>query len=248
MSYLVNQAKKIKGLITKFWHIATPVEVEKKELIFYVNYLQEGMIIFDVGAHIGMLSLLFSRLVGSCGQVHAFEASSVTFTKLSSIAEMAGYPQLTLNHLAVSDSEKIVQLNVYSEEYSSWNSLAERPLEKYGINIKPVNIEDVQAITIDRYCRDNKVEFIDLLKIDVEGAEYQVMLGAKSMFKNKRIRCCVFEFGATTFDMGNSPKEIESFLNSYDYSVSNIVKGNPNFPGRDNALSARFSVHVAKPN
>jgi FkbM family methyltransferase len=195
-----------------------------------------------------MLSLLFSRLVGSCGQVHAFEASSVTFTKLSSIAEMAGYPQLTLNHLAVSDSEKIVQLNVYSEEYSSWNSLTERPLEKYGINIKPVNIEDVQAITIDSYCRDNKVEFIDLLKIDVEGAEYQVMLGAKSVFKNKRIRCCVFEFGATTFDMGNSPKEIESFLNSYDYSVSNIVKGNPNFPGRDNALSARFSVHVAKPN
>jgi len=82
----------------------------------------------------------------------------------------------------------------------------------------------------------------------VEGAEYQVMLGAKSLFKNKRVRCCIFEFGATTFDMGNSPKEIESFLTSCGYSISNIVKGNPNFPGRDNALSAKFSLHIAKPN
>ena len=141
-----------------------------------------------------------------------------------------------------------MRLNVYSEEYSGWNSLANRPLENYGINIKPISTEDVQSITLDQYCDKNKIEFIDLLKIDVEGAEYQVMLGTKSLFKNKRVRHCIFEFGGTTFDMGNSPEEIESFLNSCDYSISNIVKGNPNFPGRASVLSAQFSLHIAKPN
>lgn len=248
MNYLITQAKKLKRRLNKIRQFATPVEVEKNEQIFYIRYLREGMTVFDIGANIGELSLLFSRFVGSSGQVHAFEASKSTFDKLSTVCKITNYRQMTINHLAVSDQEKILKLNVYSEEYSSWNSLADRPLENYGINVKPIYTEDVQSITLDNYCETNKIEFIDLLKIDVEGAEYQVMLGAKSLFENKRVRCCVFEFGGTTFDMGNSPEEIEFFLNSCDYRVSNIVKGNPNFPGRANALSANFSLHIAKPN
>jgi len=248
MNYLISQAKKLKQRINKISQVATPIEVEKNEQIFYIRYLQEGMIVFDIGANIGELSLLFSRFVGSSGQVHAFEASQLTFDKLSTVCKIANRPQIILNHLAVADQEKILKLNVYSEEYSGWNSLAHRPLENYGINIKPVYIEDIHSITLDNYCETNKIEFIDLLKIDVEGAEYQVLLGAKYLFENKRVRCCVFEFGGTTFDMGNRPEEIESFLNSCGYRISNIVKGNPNFPGRVNALSAKFSLHIAKPN
>jgi FkbM family methyltransferase len=248
MNYLISQAKRLKQRLNKIRQFPTPMEVEKNEQTFYIRYLQEGMMAFDVGANIGELSLLFSRFVGSSGQVHAFEASQSTFNKLSTVCKISNYSQITLNHLAVADQEKILKLNVYSEEYSGWNSLANRPLENYGINIKPIDTEDIQSITLDYYCEKNKIEFIDLLKIDVEGAEYQVMLGARSLFKNKKIRCCIFEFGATTFDMGNSPKEIESFLNNCDYSISNIVKGNPNFPGRANALAAKFSIHIAKPN
>ena len=248
MNYLISQAKKLKQRLNKIRQFAAPIEVEKSEQIFYINYLQEGMTAFDVGANIGELSLLFSRFVGSSGQVHSFEASQSTFDKLSTVCKIANYPQITLNHLAVSDQEKILRLNVYSEEYSGWNSLANRPLENYGINIKPIGIEDVQSITLDQYCDKNKIEFIDLLKMDVEGAEYQVMLGAKSLFKSKKVRCCIFEFGGTTFDMRNTPEEIESFLASCGYSISNIVKGNSNFPGRSSALSANFSMHVAKPN
>ena len=212
MNYLINQARKLKQRLNKISQVATPIEVEKNEQIFYISYLKEGMTAFDVGANIGKLSLLFSQFVGYSGQVHAFEASQSTFDKLSTVCKIANYPQITLNHLAVADQERILTLNVYSEEYSGWNSLANRPLENYGITVKPIGTEDIQSITLDNYCETNNIKFIDLLKIDVEGAEYQVMLGAKSLFKNKRVRCCIFEFGATTFDMGNSPKEIESFL------------------------------------
>jgi FkbM family methyltransferase len=248
MNYLISQARKLKQRLNKIKQVATPIEVEKNEQTFYIRYLQEGMTVFDVGANIGELSLLFSRFVGSSGQVHSFEASQSTFDKLSTVCKIANRPQIILNHLAVADQEKILKLNVYSEEYSGWNSLANRPLENYGINIKPIDTEDIQSITLDHYCETNKIEFIDLLKIDVEGAEYQVMLGAKSLFKSKRVKCCIFEFGGTTFDMGNSPEQIESFLNSCGYSISNIVKANSIFPGRANALVAKFSIHIAQPN
>lgn len=226
---------------------ASPNEVEKAEQTFYINYIQEGMTVFDVGANIGEISLLFSRFVGTQGKVYAFEASQSTFEKLSNICQLAGRPQIVLNHQAVADQAGRVQLYVYDDDHSVWNSLGQRPLHEYGIDLKPTHIEDVEAVTIDEYCQNNHISQIDLLKIDVEGAEYQVLLGARQMLENQSIHCCVFEFGGTTFDMGNTPDDIEAYFKDVGYAVWNVVKGNPIFPGRRSAAEARFSVHVAMP-
>jgi len=226
---------------------ASPIEVERCERIFYMNYLRRGMTVFDVGASIGETSLLFSRFVGNCGKVHAFEASNSSFKKLALMCQIATQFQITLNHKAVADKEGLLKLHVYDDNHLGWNSLAERSLQRYGIDVKPTHIEEVEAVTIDNYCKGNNISQIDLLKIDVEGAEYQVLLGSRSMLKSQRIRCCVFEFGATTFDMGNDPKEIETYLKQFGYTIKNVVKGDPVFPGRSSAAEARFSVHVARP-
>ena len=226
---------------------ASLIEVERAERIFYINYLQKGMTVFDVGASIGELSLLFSRFVTPSGKVHAFEACAATFEKLRTVCQLANRSWIVLNHKAVTDKNGIVKLHVYDEEHAGWNSLADRPLHKYGINVKPTYIEEVEATTIDTYCEENKLPRIDLLKIDVEGAEYQVLLGAYHMLKEKRIGCCTFEFGQTTFDMGNTPDEIEDYLNKCGYRIRNIVKGNPVFPGRSSVETTRFSMHVARP-
>jgi FkbM family methyltransferase len=225
----------------------SPMEVEKHEQTFYIDYLSEGMTVFDVGANIGELCLLFSRFVGNKGRVHAFEASSLMFNKLDTMCQLVKRPQIIINHLAVTDKEGLVKLHVYDDEHSGWNSLADRPLEKYGINIQPTHIEEVEAITIDRYCEKNNILQIDLLKIDVEGAEYQVLLGAKEMFEKQKIRCCVFEFGQTTFDMGNKPQQIEDYFKHFGYQIRNVVKGDLIFPGRYSDSDARFSIHVAIP-
>jgi len=68
------------------------------------------------------------------------------------------------------------------------------------------------------------------------------------MLKSKRIRCLTFEFGQTTFDMGNSPEEIEAFLKEMDYKIRNIVKGESIFPGRESVEAAQYSMHVAAPD
>lgn len=226
---------------------SSPFDVERAEQTFYINHLREGMIVFDVGAHVGELTLLFSRFVGQHGQVHAFEASGETFERLQIVCEATNRQNIVLNHVAIMDKEATVKLHVYDREHSSWNSLAERPLREYGIDIDPVGIEEVRAITIDAYCEQNGIAQIDLLKIDVEGAEYQVLLGAQRMLQDKRIRYCVFEFGQTTFDMGNNPDEMGAYLKRFGYQLQNVVKGDPVFPGRANAKTARFSVHVARP-
>ena len=67
------------------------------------------------------------------------------------------------------------------------------------------------------------------------------------MLEQKQVGCCVFEFGATTFDMGNTPAMIESYLNQVGYRVRNIISQNKCFAGRESANSAKFSILVAEP-
>jgi len=203
-------------------------EVERAEWAFYVRYLRPGMIVFDVGAHVGELSSLFSRFCGQQGQVHAFEPSSASFERLKAICKFPNRENITPNYLALADKEGMVKLNVYSDEHSVWNGLSDRPTHIFG---SPVGTERIWATTIDTYCAQNGISQIDLLKIDVEGAEYQVLLGAKRVLEEQRIRCCVFEFSPETLNMVNSPDEIEAYLKQFGYRIQNVVKGEPIFPG-----------------
>jgi len=224
-----------------------PAEVERAEQTFYIDYLRPGMVVFDVGANIGELTLLFSRFVQPEGKVFSFEASAATFGRLSSICDLSRRDNIEVHHVALSDREETLEIHIYPEGYSGWNTLADRPLESYGIDIKPVGREKVRSATIDGFCRERDIARIDLLKIDVEGAEYQVLLGARRMLEEKRIGCCVFEFGQTTFDMGNTPEMIERYLAQVGYRIRNLVPGDRRFPGRGSAMSARFSIHAAEP-
>jgi FkbM family methyltransferase len=202
------------------------------------------MVVFDVGAHVGELTLLFSRSAGQ-GQVHAFEAGRISFERLSAACQDAGCSNVLLHHAAVSDREGEIELQVYDDAHLAWSTQANRPLASYGIDVQPVGIERVAAITLDRYCEMAGVTQIDLLKIDVEGAELQVLMGAKRLLAEQRIRCLTFEFGQTTFDMGNTPETIEELLEGNDYTIRNLVAGDPLFPGRESARTAKFAMHVA---
>ncbi|MEP6921679.1 MAG: FkbM family methyltransferase [bacterium] len=226
---------------------ASFVEVERAERMYYLQYLREGMTVFDVGANIGELTLMFSRFVGDGGRVHAFEPSLAPFGKLKLICTAASLRNVQLNQIALAEQAGTVTLHCYGEDYQSWTSQALRPLESYGIDVRAVSTEEATAITLDHYCQRNSIASIDLLKIDVEGAEFQVLLGARRMLEARQIRCVAFEFGQTTFDMKNDPTEIEAYLKSLGYVLRNLVAGDPIFPGRQSAQTASFSMHIATP-
>ena len=222
---------------------APPSEVEEAEWAFYDNYLKEGMVAFDVGANVGRMSVLFSRLVGQEGEVHAFEPSIRTFRDLEENCAELEHRNVVLNQLALSDQPGIVHLWVYDDEHSSWSTLADRPLKDYGIEVEPVTIEEVEATTIDAYCQQEAIPKIDLLKIDVEGAEYQVLLGAQRMLSERRISCCIFEFGPPTYDMGNDPSDIQAYLNQLQYRLRNVIDDDPVLLGVVDAPRVRFSMY-----
>lgn len=221
-------------------------EVEREERAFYRSYVRDGMTVFDVGAHVGALTMLFSKLAGS-GAVHAFEPAPAAFDELQSAVTRAQAINVVPNRRALSDRPGRVRLHCYGGPFQAFNSLADRPLADYGVDAGPVRHEAVEATTLDAYCAAANVERIDLLKIDVEGAELQVLRGAEAMLAARRIGCVAFEFGQATFDMGNNPREITALFDLHGYRLSNLVKGARLFPGGNSARTACFAMHLARP-
>jgi FkbM family methyltransferase len=224
----------------------TPLEVEKNEYKFYIDYLKPAMTVFDVGANIGHVSLLCSKFVGKEGKIYAFEATPTTFQDLNTILEAAQIGHVKTFNKAVSQSSGRAYFHFYPKENASWNTLADRPLENYGIDIKPEKIEEIATVSLDDFCVDQKVPYIDLLKIDVEGAELAVLKGARKMLEAKNVGACLIEFGQTFYDMGIEPSELKIYLDEVGYNLKNLIKGQPTFYHDSNGI-AQFAMLLATP-
>lgn len=241
----IDLAKKFS--ITPKTRIPSYYEVLKAEWVFYINHIRPGMVVFDIGAYIGDLTWVFSQFAGRDGRVFAFEPSVVNFNKLKELCKLMDLGNVTCEQLAVCDVLGSIDFFTYGEHYDSWGSLAKRSIDEQSVGVKSgMQVEKVTSITLDEYCSRNQIESIDILKIDVEGSELQVLYGARRLFTEKRIKSCLFEFGGTTFEAGNSPEAIREFFNTVGYTIESVINDAPLFPV-DSRNVAQFNMIAAKP-
>lgn len=205
------------------------------------------MVAFDVGAYVGELTLLFARLVGDAGMVHAFEANPTTFDVLRTVCDYQGRTNIKLNPIAVGETSGEVTLNAYPGAYASWSSRATRPLKDYGIEAPNPVPTVIGMNTLDGYCDANSISRIDLLKLDIEGAELQALRGATALLSSRLIQCCILEVGQTVLDMGNRPEEIQDLLESAGYRVRNVIDGQPVIDTHRADQSLAFAMLIAEP-
>jgi FkbM family methyltransferase len=157
------------------------------ELYVQKNFIPLGgsPVVFDIGANKGEWSK--SVLCQNPHiQLHIFEPNNTHLKKLNMLSQNA-----TINNVAVGDKNSEMTLFDYADNFGSEHaSLIDGVIDK--IHNKPAQKVCVSVITLDDYCNKKHISFIDFLKIDTEGFEYQVLCGGKNMLKNTRI--IQFEF------------------------------------------------------
>lgn len=175
-------------------------QFERDVVNFVVHYLKPGMIVFDVGANIGTYSILSASLVGETGSVHAFEPTPESMARLRANVQLNGFWWVCANEVAVTEAVGRREFQLY--QHAAMNSLAAQ--NRLG---EPTRVCEVETTSLDDYVRIQGIPRVDLLKIDVEGAELSVLEGARGLLRSSNppvILCEFFERTSESFGHGTS--------------------------------------------
>lgn len=192
---------------------------EPGEVSLVQKLLEPGMTFLDIGAHVGQYTLVGSERVGAAGEVHAFEPDPETFRWLCSNVERNDLGNVTTNQLALTAEPGTLQLFESAVNDVGSTSLRE-PRQFTG------RVHDVACVPLDDYLRSHGIERVDLIKMDVEGAEISVLQGAKRILSAPDVPILIVEFEeARQRAFGFSCAALADELGKYGYALFIIEEG-----------------------
>lgn len=185
---------------------------ERKVLSLVKTKISNSPILFDVGANVGNYTKDLLEYFPN-GEIHSFEPIPNTFNKLKSIELKKG----KLNPLGLGNKSEKIKMFYYPDAptFSSQSEVTNQ-------NYKNEEIE-VEFISLDEYCFENKINKIDFIKIDVEGFEMNVFEGAKNYLQQNKIHIIQFEFGSQQVYSKNFFLDFFNLLNQ-NYQLFRILK------------------------
>jgi FkbM family methyltransferase len=139
--------------------------------------VKEDFICFDIGANIGIISLAMSLLAKN-GKIYAFEASQKTARYFEMNMQENSVRNVELINLGISDRNEKVDF-CYVERFAGGSFFS-----SLGIKDPGAEIEIIECITIDEFVKSNNIGKIDLIKMDIEGAEIKGLNGGVQTLRN----------------------------------------------------------------
>ena len=189
---------------------------EKSESKFIKSSCFEGMNILDIGAIIGYYTALFSQLAGVNGTVIAVEPDEESYKYLTKSVNSFNYKNVFSFRLAASDTKQKLPL------YLSKDNRGDNRL--YSTNKKRNSII-VECLTVDELLKNNNIENLDLIKIDVQGYEPKVLKGMRNIVKSSKKLIILSEFWPKgILEAGENPKEFLTTLRKMQFQLFELKK------------------------
>lgn len=183
--------------------------------------LKPGMTVLDVGANIGEISLLSAKRVGAQGKVFAFEPIDAVAQQLAHHVQMNHFKQVRIEPFALGDAvedNKPIYASCGQESDDEHNGLG----SLYGSE-GATPLQNIQMTTLDVWLQARPdVQHIDLIKIDIEGAELPCLRGAKECLRRLKPKIIVEIQDFSAARAGYRPADILDFLSDLGYAFHQI--------------------------
>ncbi|MDA7823547.1 FkbM family methyltransferase [Opitutales bacterium] len=221
-------------LIQKILHFSRRF-TEQDELSKTLNDLglKNNLMIFDVGAHKGQTSLHFCKLFPQ-SFIHAFEPSPYLFAEIEK--NLSKKKNIRCHNFALGETNEKAFLTKPNSDLCG-----------QVIKAQEKNSTSISVRRLDEFCQVEKIDSIDLLKIDVEGNELSVLRGVSGMFERNAIRAILLEC-----DFNKDDKQHSYFIDIFDFlsdqnfcfhGLFDVVRYSPSYGiGFCNALFLNRSV------
>lgn len=176
--------------------------------------------IFDVGAHVGGWTKMAARQLPS-GAIHSFEIVPETYRELA--RNLSGVSNAHLHDVGLSNHSGDASVN-YVPGGSGISTMVDGAIESFfGIQTQRLT---ARLAVGDEFCAEHGISQIDLLKVDVEGAEYDVLMGFQEMLNSGAISAVQFEYGYVNIITKRLLRDFHLLLEGADMVVGKIY---PNY-------------------
>ena len=178
--------------------------------------LQEGSVVYDVGANIGYYSLIFADIVGSSGKVYAFEPDPDNYRLLCRNIEANGYDNIVPVEMAVSNKKESINFFVSKENRGDHRIYDPKDVR---------SVISVQATTLDQFAADQEPP--NLIKMDIQGSEYLAVCGMERLVRQHKDLVVICEFWPYALQKGGTPPgAFLEKLQSLGFMILNIDERN----------------------
>jgi FkbM family methyltransferase len=170
---------------------------------------REGDTVIDIGAHIGRYTITSSKQVGSTGKVVAIEADPDNFQLLKRNIALNNLTNVLPLHYAVFSTR--TRMKLYEQSASAkYNSIM-------LTRARTMNYVEVNADTLDSILEQNRINQVNWIKIDVEGAEFEVLKGSTKTLSSNDISLLV---EIHNIDDPSHYDNILNFLKYHNYEIT----------------------------
>lgn len=223
-----------------------PSEFPKIILLNYLKNFYKNKVMFIVGSYDGTEIKDFFE-TKSISSIHVFDPVPRNIENLIK-KNFKNKNKIVSNCVAVGDSEKfvkfydtnlegngsILKLSDFGE--SNLSSYA-KTFNKFLVQHEPI---EVKMITLDKYCADNQNLSVDILWIDIQGAELECLKGAKNILKEVSIVHIEISVWEKIYINGSIFSDIDNFLSKYEFRL--VQMGSDFKSGTGNAIYCKKDV------
>lgn len=188
---------------------------EPNQFAFLDKILKPGMTFIDIGANMGLYTLFAAKKIGSSGIVLAIEPSTREFQRLQANIKVNNLNKIQTWQIAVSNCQTEAELLIAVEEHPGHNTLG-----TFGYEVvKLQNKERVKVERLDTLIKQANLTRVDVIKMDIEGAEYFALQGAVETLTRFH-PILVMELSDRTLELqGCNSKQVWDFLTGYGYQI-----------------------------
>jgi FkbM family methyltransferase len=188
---------------------------------FLLSFLKPGMHFVDIGAHIGYFTILAAKAVEPIGKVWAFEPMPSTFLLLQRNIKENGVDKV-VEAFQSAVTDKVDGILLFPHHLLGRSSIVKRD----GMRIQEAM--HVETTSLDSFFKNRRWPRIDLIKMDIEGAEAKAIKGMNELVKRNPPVKLIVEFNLTTMEAARvTPKEFFLILQGTGFNVFRVI-GCPN--------------------
>jgi FkbM family methyltransferase len=187
---------------------------------FMKRFIQPGMTMLDIGAHIGEYSLIAASFVGSQGSVYAFEPQPNLAEVIRQNAKLNGFSWISVHGYAITDCIRKQLFTADPGSKAAW--LAEKTTMQETLN--------VETTTLDHFCEKGALEKINLIKIDAAGNELDALKGGECLLTRSSVPALIVKLyhpEVTKDRFGYDSGMTVRLLENWNYKLYDLASANP---------------------